>query len=77
MSQQHILVMRELLEEFRLLAERFRREKPREVPMLVDSKSVKATVTLWVVCSFFRTRLVHACLVPTFLDLLWINGLQL
>ena len=40
MSQQRILVTRELLEEFRLLSERFRREKPREVPMLVDSKSV-------------------------------------
>ena len=40
MSQQRILVTRELLEEFRLLAERFRREKPREVPMLVDPKSV-------------------------------------
>ena len=41
MSQQRILVTGELLEEFRLLAERFsRREKPREVPMLVDSKSV-------------------------------------
>ena len=40
MSQQRILVTQELLEEFRLLAERFRREKPREVPMLVDSKSV-------------------------------------
>ena len=43
MSQQRILVTRELLEEFRLVSERFRREKPigpREVPMLVDSKSV-------------------------------------
>ena len=40
MSQQRILVTRELLEEFKLLAERFRREKPREVPMLVDAKSV-------------------------------------
>ena len=40
MSQQRVLVTRELLEEFRLLAERFRREKPREVPMLVDSKSI-------------------------------------
>ena len=34
MSQQRILVTGELLEEFRLLAERFRREKAREVPML-------------------------------------------
>ena len=40
MFQQRVLVTRELLEEFRLLAERFRREKPREVPMLVDSKSI-------------------------------------
>ena len=40
MSQQRVLVTRELLEEFRLLAERFRHEKPREVPMLVDSKSI-------------------------------------
>ena len=87
MSQQCILVTRELLEEFRLLAERFRREKPREVPMLVDSKSVlvfhmqmegaKATVIRLEVCSFFRTRLVHASLVPMFLDLLWPNGLLL
>ena len=40
MSQQRILVTRELLEEFRMLGERFRREKPREVPMLVDAAPV-------------------------------------
>lgn len=37
MSQQRILVTRELLERFRMLGERFRREKPREVAMLADS----------------------------------------
>ena len=40
MSQQRILVTRELLEEFRMLGERFRREKPREIPMLVDAAPV-------------------------------------
>ena len=37
---QRITVTGELLEEFRMLGERFPREKPREVPMLVDTPSV-------------------------------------